>query len=272
MQTSLLKVKTKVKWEEEGENSTKYFHSIIRQRRKKAYLHRIKNEEGTWVQGKEQMAQAAEAHFSQLFSQPVEDKEFSILKRIEKSITTEYNELLIKIPTITEIKEAVWSLDPTSAARPDGFNGSFYQSCWDIIVVDLCNMVYQFFGGSNLTKFYTHTCLVLLPKVESPSNFSQLRPISLSNFSNKIISRILTSRMTGLLPRLVSENQTGFIKGRLITENILLTQEIVQGINKRNLGGNIVIKLDMSKAYDRLSWSFLFAVLSSMGFRETSLL
>ncbi|XP_075092388.1 uncharacterized protein LOC142172621 [Nicotiana tabacum] len=150
--TSLLKVKTKVKWEEEGENSTKYFHSIIRQRRKKAYLHRIKNEEGTWVQGKEQMAQAAEAHFSQLFSQPVEDKEFSILKRIEKSITTEYNELLIKIPTITEIKEAVWSLDPTSAARPDGMNGSFYQSCWDIIVVDLCNMPYGFFKSTRGVK------------------------------------------------------------------------------------------------------------------------
>lgn len=56
---------------------------------------------------------------------------------------------------------------------------------------------------------------------------------------------------------MISENQSGFLKGRIITENILLTQEIVQGIKIKNLGGNVVLKLDMTKAYDRMSWSFI---------------
>lgn len=95
-----------------------------------------------------------------------------------------------------------------------------------------------------------------------------MRPINLSNFSNKIISKILSNRLTDLLPKLVSENQTGFVKGGLITENILLTREIAQNINKKNKGGNVMINLDMAKAYDKVSWHLLMAVLKRMGFAE----
>lgn len=63
---------------------------------------------------------------------------------------------------------------------------------------------------------------------------------------------------------MISENRSGFVRGRLITENILLTQ----GIRKHNQRGNVVIKLDMSKAYDRLSWKFLTKCLRNMGFSE----
>lgn len=103
--------------------------------------------------------------------------------------------------------------------------------------------------------------------MEFPVTFSDIRPISLSNFSSKIISKILSRRLNPLLSCLISENQSGFVKGRLITENVLLAQEIVQGIGKSNIGGNMVIKLDMAKAYDRMSWK-LTVVLKKYGFSE----
>lgn len=59
MQNNLLKQKARVKWEFEGDNNTKYFHSTIRQRRKRSYLHRIKNEEGNWVEGNKHISEAA---------------------------------------------------------------------------------------------------------------------------------------------------------------------------------------------------------------------
>ncbi|XP_075084712.1 uncharacterized protein LOC142167967 [Nicotiana tabacum] len=57
--------------------------------------------------------------------------------------------------------------------------------------------------------------------------------------------------LNSILPKIISDNQTGFLKGRSITENVLLAQKIIQGIGKKNFGGNTVIKLDMAKAYDR---------------------
>ncbi|XP_060216581.1 secreted RxLR effector protein 78-like [Lycium barbarum] len=71
-----------------------------------------------------------------------------------------------------------------------------------------------------------------------------------------------------LLPSLISTNQSRFVKGRNIIENALLTQELVTNIRKRGKPANVIIKLDMAKAYDRVSWSFLVQVLRKMGFEE----
>ncbi|XP_049357633.1 uncharacterized protein LOC125822286 [Solanum verrucosum] len=72
--------------------------------------------------------------------------------------------------------------------------------------------------------------------------------------------------LEGILPKLISPNQSGFVKGRNITENVLLAQEIISEIRKRGKPANVVIKLDMAKAYDRVDWKFLISVLEKMGF------
>lgn len=74
--------------------------------------------------------------------------------------------------------------------------------------------------------------------------------------------------MNPLLSKLISNNQFGFVKGRLITEYILLTQEIVHGIRIHKKEGNAFIKLDMTKAYDKMSWTFLISAMRKMGFVE----
>lgn len=111
----------------------------------------------------------------------------------------------------------------------------------------------EFFKEKGLTKFYSHTCLVLIPKVDNPATFAEYRPISLSNFTNKIISKVVSIRVNTLLNELVSQNQSGFVKGRLIFENVLLAQEIIHNITHKIIGGNVDIKLDMAKSYDRMS-------------------
>ncbi|XP_060182357.1 uncharacterized protein LOC132612025 [Lycium barbarum] len=98
--------------------------------------------------------------------------------------------------------------------------------------------------------------------------FADMRPISLSNFINKVISRVVQDKLEGILPSLISPNQSGFVKGRCIIENVLLTQEVVTDIRLRGKPANVVLKLDMAKAYDRVSWSYLIRVLRKMGFAE----
>ncbi|XP_060187662.1 uncharacterized protein LOC132616912 [Lycium barbarum] len=140
-----------------------------------------------------------------------------------------------------------------------------YQSTWNIIGEDVSNVIKSFFNGAPVPKFFTHTCLIMLPKVDSLQSFADMRSISLCNVSAKIISKLLNSKLSTILPRIISQNQSGFVKGRAITENIFLTQQIFNDIGKQVPRDNIVIKLDMSKAYDKVSWNFLCLMLRKMG-------
>ncbi|XP_070017599.1 uncharacterized protein [Nicotiana sylvestris] len=192
-----------------------------------------------------------------------------VREHVPNLINTEQNAELIKQPIKEEVKVAVLGLNGDSAGGPDGMTGKFYHSCWDLIGDDLYDMVRAFFNGHELPKCVTHTNLVLLPKKKEVTTFSDLRPISLNNFSNKVISRVVHERLVKFLPSLILEEQAGFVKGRNIVENILLTQEIVTDIRLRTKAGpNVILKLDMTKAYDRISWLFLTKVLRKMGFIE----
>lgn len=126
----------------------------------------------------------------------------------------EQNAKLIEIPTRDEVKNAVYGLNGDSAGGPDGFTGAIYHTCWDIVGEDIYAMVLAFFSGQQLPKCVTHTNLVLLPKKKEVNTFLDLRPISLSNFINKIFSRVIHERLVELLPNLISEEQAGFVKGR----------------------------------------------------------
>ncbi|XP_015165284.1 uncharacterized protein [Solanum tuberosum] len=139
--------------------------------------------------------------------------------------------------------------------REDSCNEDYglLQECWDILKEDVTNMVREFFSAQHLPRFITHMNLILIPKKEKVKTFGDLRLISLSTFVNKIISRMLHERLIKCLPLIISRNQPDFVKGRNITENVLLAQEIIRDIKLRSKDPNVVVKLDMAKTYDRVS-------------------
>ena len=80
---------------------------------------------------------------------------------------------------------------------------------------------------------------------------------------------MLSRTLSPILHNLISVNQSGFVKGRSITEYIMLSKEITYQIKKPNIGSNFIINLDMAKAYDRVSWAYICIVLRKMVFEET---
>ena len=111
-----------------------------------------------------------------------------------------------------------------------GSQGSFFTFAWEVVAQDLYNAIVSFFCGAELPRFITATSIVLIPKVQNPSSFAQFRPISLCNYLNKVLSRILAERLATLLPRILSPNQSRFVRGRQISNNLLLAQEVLTGI------------------------------------------
>ncbi|KAL0283184.1 UNVERIFIED_CONTAM: hypothetical protein Sangu_2905200 [Sesamum angustifolium] len=117
-----------------------------------------------------------------------------------------------------------------------------------------------------MSRSFKATTIVLIPKVDSPQTWNDFRPIFLCNVSNKILSKLLYKKIPHALPDIISPNQSGFVPGRLISGNILMAQEMIHHLDLRYKNNNMMIKLDMSKAYDRVNWNFLITVMQKMGF------
>ncbi|XP_019157181.1 PREDICTED: uncharacterized protein LOC109153773 [Ipomoea nil] len=108
--------------------------------------------------------------------------------------------------------------------------------------------------------------IVLIPKKPHPESFTDFRPICLCTFISKVLTRIVASRLSPILPKIISKEQAGFVEGRSIQDNVLLAFELLQYLDKKCRDSNVVVKLDMMKAFDRVAWPFLSAVLSRLGF------
>lgn len=163
---------------------------------------------------------------------------------------------LCKLVTPSEIEAVV--LESDKAPRPDGFNGHFYKYNWELVKNDIVKVVLSFFESGRMLKEFNRTFITLIPKLENSSRIKDFRPISLCNFLFKIISKVLVKRLSYVLPRLISENQFAFIKGRGLLEAVLLANDMMNDIKHNNL---MCVKIDITKAYDSLSWEYLFDVL-----------
>ena len=132
---------------------------------------------------------------------------------------------------------------------------------------DVVKAVQEFFGDRNLLKELNATFLVLIPKILGADSLDKFRPISLCNSFYKIIAKVLTSRLLKILPLIISPQQTGFVPGRQILDSIVLVHEVIHSLEVGKKEG-FLLKLDLSKAYDRVDWKFLFVVLCAFGFDD----
>ncbi|XP_060211843.1 uncharacterized protein LOC132639414 [Lycium barbarum] len=186
----------------EGDKNTRYFHSLVKGRRKKIQIRRIKDDAGKWLEDVDSVAAEAVNFFHKQFTHEEVSEDSPIFNHIPELIREEDNILLADHPTMEEVQKALFELNGDSACDPDGFSGVFYQKCWEVIKADVYSVGEAFFEGQTLPKSITHTNLDLLPKKNVVEAFSDMRPISLSNFINKVISRVVHERLDKLLTRL----------------------------------------------------------------------
>lgn len=134
--------------------------------------------------------------------------------------------------------------------------------------MDMAQAVLFCLNTRSILKSINHTFITLIPKVPNPERISDFRPISLCNVIYKIISKTIANRLKPILNSIISETQSAFIAGRLITDNILIAFESLHHMKTTCTGkkGFMAMKLDMSKAYDRVEWVFLEKILLKMGF------
>ncbi|XP_039045800.1 uncharacterized protein LOC120185726 [Hibiscus syriacus] len=143
------------------------------------------------------------------------------------SLPTDKADSLVQEVTKEEIKEAFFNQGNEKSPGPDGFSPFFFKKTWHVIESDVVAAISQFFQDSFLLPAFNTTIIALVPK----------------------------------LPNL---SKSSFVKGRNITDNTLLAQELVRAYSKKNLSPRCSLKIDLHKAFDSLNWNFISAILKSI--------
>ncbi|CAN6559258.1 unnamed protein product [Malus baccata var. baccata] len=260
--------RSRVNWLRDGDANTKFFHHSTLHRRRRNTIVKLKDEDGSWVERPDQVRRLVEHHFAESFSSVGSRNWGSLLDCISPVVSDAMNMGLVAPVSDDEIKEAALEMGCLKAPGPDGFQGVFYQSFWETISADVLALVKALIQDSTIPGTLNDTHIVLIPKVANPEAVSQFRPISLCNYSYKILSKVLANRLRVLLPNIISPSQNAFVAGRHVQDSIGIAHEIFHFLKGRTAKTKfeLGIKLDMQKAYDRVEWDFLEAVMEKMGF------
>eukprot|EP00253_Pinus_taeda_P025596 PITA_25596 len=228
----------------------------------------IKNKEGEPLKNHHDISSRLREHFNSMAQEPHLDRKEAIkelLKAIPKSINSDQNWALCREITLGEVEEAVNSMPNDKAPGPDGFTINFYKACWHIIKHEVWDVVEDSKRSGSILKSINSTFIALIPKEEEANTPEKFKPIALCNVIYKIISKVIANRLKLILPGIISEEQPGYVEGRQILDNILLAQEMIHTLHSRKETG-MLMQLDLSKAYDKVSWRYLEAILEAFGF------
>ncbi|XP_062119307.1 uncharacterized protein LOC133833065 [Humulus lupulus] len=225
--SSYLSQKAKVTWVKEGDENSAFFHSSIKERR-----HQVKD--------------SIIAHGPVLSRQQAD------------FLSAEF--------TKEDIKDAMFSIPGIKAPGPDGYCSYFFQDNWDLVGDEISEAILSFLHTGHLLKEINSTVITLIPKCKCPNTVSDYRPISCCNVLYKVATKLICSRLKVILPDLVAQNQGGFIKGRIISHNIMIFQDLIRHYVRKSSRPNCMIKLDFQKAYDTMEWGFLEEMLQAFKF------
>ncbi|GJR69255.1 hypothetical protein Tco_0015320 [Tanacetum coccineum] len=267
IEEKFLKQKAKIAWLKDGDSNYAYFHKAVKSRISRSRIDVVTDTMGV-VFHNDDVAKAFINHYEVFLGQPGITHDFNAINLFSTYLTT--NEALDMVRPISsqEIKEAMFSMGNDKSPGPDGFTAAFFKSSWDIIGSDVSRAVREFFINGRLLKELNHTIIALIPKVNSPARVNDYRPISCCNVLFKCISKIIANRIKESLKRLISPNQSAFVPGRSISDNILLTQEIMHNYHLDRGVPRCAFKVDIQKAYDTVDWDFLRKVLIGFGFHD----
>ncbi|KAM5582252.1 hypothetical protein ABKV19_002583, partial [Rosa sericea] len=260
--------RSKVFWLSDGDFNTRFFHQRASNRRKKNRIKGLFNENGLWCTDDGEIESIILKYFQTLFTTSHPRGMDVVASLLPPCISDDINALLTCDVTENEIFKALKQMHPAKAPGPDGFAPCFYQHFWPLVGGDVTRAVRCFLESDDMMKQVNGTNVTLIPKVKDLESISQLRPISLCNVLYKLGSKVLANRIKPILNGIISPFQSAFVPGRLISDNSLTAFEIAHFLKNRRRGhvGFGALKLDMSKAYDRVEWNFLKAVLLQLGF------
>nr|GEW30760.1 RNA-directed DNA polymerase, eukaryota [Tanacetum cinerariifolium] len=255
--------KAKIKWAIEGDENSKFFHGIINRKRANLAIKGVMVD-GEWVDEPCRVKEEFRLHFATQFQTPGSNfckLNFSFPDRLNSDQVIE-----LECPvTKEEIKKAVWGCGENKSSGPDGYTFEFFCKFWDTIGSDLCVAVEWFFEHNLFTKGCNSSFVALIPKTHDPKFVNDYRPISLIGSLYKVVAKVLATRLSSIIPALISDVQTAFLPNRQILDGPFIINELLSWCKHKKQQA-MMFKIDFAKAYDSIRWDYLDDVLRAFGF------
>lgn len=249
----------------EGDANTAYFHLIARGRKRRNFIPAL-SVDGHVILDHRDMELALHSHFARVFS--------SVPRR---GCTLNFDALSFQRLNLDDLDaaisaEEVWnaikSMPTNRAPGLNGFTNQFYKTVWLVIHSEVMEAVQAFkHGNTRNMERLNNALIVLLPKKVGANCSSDYRPITIIHSFAKLVSKILSLRLAPRLKDMVSRAQNAFIRTRSIHNNYKYVQRAAVLIRKKKTP-MLLLKMDISKAFDTLSWPFLIEVLQAYGFSK----
>ncbi|XP_071730227.1 uncharacterized protein [Rutidosis leptorrhynchoides] len=244
--------KSRHKWVVDGDENSQFFHSFINSRRSHQNLRGIMVD-GNWITNPSEVKSA----FYEFYKNKFEAAPSFVLlndQPAQYKLSTFESSNLEREITETEIKQAVWDCGSSKSPGPDGFTFLFIKRFWEHLKADLVTSIQYTFNNLHMPNEAGSAFITLIPKVSNPTLIKDYRPISLIGMYYKIVSKILATRLSSVIDRVVSIEQSAFISNRQILDGPLILSETINWY-KSNSKKLMILKVDFEKAYDSVNGS-----------------
>jgi exonuclease III len=262
-------LRSKARWASQGEKVTKYFCNLEKRHFISKQMFKLINKDGNCLASTDDMLNETKDYFHNLYSaRPVEDTYFDDFVQTLPKLTDEESELLEGLITLEEASVALKNMPNGKSPGTDGITVDFYKFFWKQIGILVVRSLNEGFVKKEMSITQKEGLIISIPKGDKPREYLRnWRPISLLNVSYKIGSTCIANRIKTTLPKLIHEDQSGFVKGRYIGDNLRCIYDLIHYLNSNNLPGLLVL-IDFEKAFDSINWSYMHKVLQEFGFKN----
>lgn len=264
-------IRSRAEFIEKDEKSTSFFYSQAKLYSKKKTLRSLVDEDGNEISDSDVVLSKIKQFYVDLYSSSnpkLKGMEWEQIKAtpVVGTLTDHEKEFMDRQITSDECLIALKQMKPNKSPGCDGLGPEFYLKFWPILNGKLLQVYKYSLERGELSQSQRRAVITLLhKKCKDERYIKNWRPISLLNYDYKILTKVLAKRTDGVLTKLIHEDQSGFIKGRFIGENVRYLSDLIEFAEAEQYPC-ILLSLDFFKAYDTIEWKFLCECLLKFNF------
>jgi exonuclease III len=269
-------LRSKTLWHEEGDKSSKLFLNLEKAKGELKTIKKLIKPDGTTTTDNNEILKLQEEFYNNLYKKQPKTETNQQQTAEEKAmweldgpkLDKEANEEMIGELTENEIWEIIKESPTNKSPGTDGLTNEFYKTYWSIIKKPLMNSLRYGLQTGELGISQRRGIISLIPKPQK--NLDELknwRPITLLNNDYKYLTKAIGKRISKQLPKIISNDQGGFVKGRYIGCNIQRIVTTMRTCEEQQING-LMTNIDFEKAFDTLDWQHLHKVMEYLNFPE----